>query len=335
LRNRRPRPDGTAGAAEPRRLLPPRSLGCALIVHHRDVRLRRHRDHRSHRRRGAEPEAGAAGRHQRGAGAHPPLLCAHPRRDHVHPALESGHLRDQPLRRDLRLHRLHRSGRHPPGRPHHRGAVGHQCRYLRGGADAPRTGRKGQAPRSFARTSRSGVPVMTVVTMIIALLAGVVLNYLYPDQALFLLGALATFATVLVWLIILVSHIRMKRVIAEEARLPSEFPMPMWPVGSWITVAVILFVIVMLGLVPHSRPALWVGLLWVAALMLCCVASVRGGGGRPHPLSDRTVPMGSGRIGCPGPRAARSSRRPPPQRRRTDDDRPDEPADDEQHAQPD
>src|SRR5699024_2449349 len=92
---------------------------------------------------------------------------------------------------------------------------------------------QGQAPRSFARTSRSGVPVMTVVTMIIALLAGVVLNYLYPDQALFLLGALATFATVLVWLIILVSHIRMKRVIAEEARLPSEFPMPMWPVGSW------------------------------------------------------------------------------------------------------
>src|SRR5699024_6251698 len=113
------------------------------------------------------------------------------------------------------------------------------------------------------RTSRSGVPVMTEVTMIIALQAGVVLHYLYPDQALFLLGALATSATVLVWLIILVSHIRMQRVIAEEARLPSEFPMPMWPVGSWITVAFILFVVVMVGLVPDSRPALWVGLLWV------------------------------------------------------------------------
>lgn len=43
---------------------------------------------------------------------------------------------------------------------------------------------QGQAPRSFARTSPGGVPVMTVITMIVALLAGVVLNYLYPDQAL-------------------------------------------------------------------------------------------------------------------------------------------------------
>ena len=150
---------------------------------------------------------------------------------------------------------------------------------------------QGQAPRSFARTSLSGVPVMTVITMIVALLAGVVLNYLYPDQALFLLGALATFATVLVWLIILVAHIRMKRVIAEEARLPSEFPMPLWPVGSWITVAFILFVVVMVGIVPDSRPALWVGLLWVVALWLCYLAFVRGRGRRPYDLTDRTEPL--------------------------------------------
>lgn len=149
---------------------------------------------------------------------------------------------------------------------------------------------QGQAPRSFAHTSRSGVPVMTVFTMIVALLAGVVLNYLYPDQALFLLGALATFATVLVWLIILASHIRMKRVIAEEARLPSEFPMPLWPVGSWITVAFIVFVVVMVGIVPDSRPALWVGLLWVVALWLCYLAFVRGRGRRPYNLTDRTEP---------------------------------------------
>ncbi|WP_025776614.1 amino acid permease [Brevibacterium sp. VCM10] len=154
---------------------------------------------------------------------------------------------------------------------------------------------QGQAPRSFARTSPGGVPVMTVVTMIIALLAGVVLNYLYPDQALFLLGALATFATVLVWLIILASHIRMKKVIAEEARLPSEFPVPLWPVGSWITLAFIVFIVVMVGVVPDSRPALWVGLLWVVALWLCYLAFVRGQGRRPIDLTDRTEPISAGK----------------------------------------
>lgn len=136
---------------------------------------------------------------------------------------------------------------------------------------------------------------MTVITMIAALLVGVLLNYLYPDQALFLLGALATFATVLVWLVILAAHIRMKRVLAQENRLRSEFPMPLWPVGSWVTVAFILFVIVMVGIVPDSRPALWVGLLWVGALWLCYFAFVRGEGRRPYRLIDHTEPLPAGR----------------------------------------
>ena len=150
---------------------------------------------------------------------------------------------------------------------------------------------QGQAPRSFTRTTRTGVPIMTVITMVIGLLIGVVLNYLYPDQVLFLLGALATFATVLVWLVILIAHIRMKAEIARDRRLPSEFPVPLWPVASWLTVGFIVFVIVMVGIVPESRPALWVGLIWVAALTACYLLFVRGSGRLPHQLVDRTEPI--------------------------------------------
>ena len=146
-----------------------------------------------------------------------------------------------------------------------------------------------QAPRAFMRTTRGGVPIMTVATMVVGLLVGVVLNYLYPDQALFLLGALATFATVLVWLVILIAHIRMKREIAAERRTSSEFPVPLWPVASWLTVGFIGFVIVMVGIVPDSRPALWVGLIWVGLLAICYFAFVRGDGRKPHPLVDETA----------------------------------------------
>lgn len=151
---------------------------------------------------------------------------------------------------------------------------------------------QGQAPRSFTRTTRSGVPIMTVATMIVGLLVGVVLNYWYPDQVLFLLGALATFATVLVWLVILIAHIRMKAEIAREQRLPSEFPVPLWPTASWLTVAFIVCVIVLVGIVPDSRPALWVGLVWVALLTACYFAFVRGAGREPHRLVDHTEPIG-------------------------------------------
>nr|WP_240740044.1 amino acid permease [Leucobacter triazinivorans] len=150
---------------------------------------------------------------------------------------------------------------------------------------------QGQAPQAFTKTTRNGVPVMTVATMIVALLIGVVLNYFYPDQVLFLLGALATFATVLVWLVILVSHIRMKAEIAREHRLPSEFPVPLWPLASYLTVGFIVFVIVMVGIVPESRPALWVGLVWIGLLTLCYFAFVRGAGRRPHQLVDHTEPI--------------------------------------------
>ena len=151
---------------------------------------------------------------------------------------------------------------------------------------------QGQAPRSFTRTTRNGVPIMTVLTMIIGLLVGVVLNFFYPDQVLFLLGALATFATVLVWLVILVAHIRMKAEIAREHRLPSEFPVPLWPVASWLTVAFIVGVIVLVGIVPDSRPALWVGLVWVAGVTACYFAWVRGDGRQPYHLVDQTEPIG-------------------------------------------
>ena len=151
---------------------------------------------------------------------------------------------------------------------------------------------QGQAPRSFTRTTRNGVPIMTVLTMIIGLLVGVVINFFYPDQVLFLLGALATFATVLVWLVILVAHIRMKAEIAREHRLPSEFPVPLWPVASWLTVAFIVGVIVLVGIVPDSRPALWVGLVWVAGVTACYFAWVRGDGRQPYHLVDQTEPIG-------------------------------------------
>lgn len=132
---------------------------------------------------------------------------------------------------------------------------------------------------------------MTVITMVIGLLVGVVINYFYPDQVIFLLGALATFATVTVWLVILVSHIRMKREIARKGRLPSEFPIPFWPITSVLTIAFMIFVIVMVGVVPGSRPALWVGLVWVAILTVCYFIFVKGRGRQPHQLVDQTEPI--------------------------------------------
>ncbi|GAA2845160.1 histidine:proton symporter (AAT family) [Leucobacter komagatae] len=155
-------------------------------------------------------------------------------------------------------------------------------RMLRGLAE------QGQAPKQFMKLTKSGVPWLTVVTMVAALLLGVVLNAIFPDQIFFFIAALATFATVLVWLMILIAHVRMKREIARESRLPSEFPVPLWPGASYAAIAFILFVIVMIGLVPDSRPAIFVGAVWVVLLALSYRFFVKDAGKRRYELVDET-----------------------------------------------
>ena len=75
---------------------------------------------------------------------------------------------------------------------------------------------QGQAPAAFARISRRGVPWMTVAVMAAVLLVGVVLNAVLPESLFLLIASIATFATVWVWLMILLSHIAMKREIKRQ-----------------------------------------------------------------------------------------------------------------------
>jgi amino acid transporter, AAT family len=60
--------------------------------------------------------------------------------------------------------------------------------------------------RYFARTSRSGVPRRAIRLSISVLLFGVLLNYIAPKQLFSWATAVATFAAVWAWAIILVAH---------------------------------------------------------------------------------------------------------------------------------
>ncbi|WP_324012612.1 amino acid permease [Microbacterium sp. JZ37] len=150
---------------------------------------------------------------------------------------------------------------------------------------------QGQAPAIFRKTSRQGVPIFPVLILMVTLLVGVVLNAVIPEQAFLLIASVATFATVWVWLMILLSHVRMKHAIAREGRLPSEFPVPLWPAASYAAIAFVLFVVVVLGIVPDTRPALMVGAVWLAVLWLAYTLFVREQGRSAPDLEDATAPI--------------------------------------------
>ncbi|WP_207886260.1 amino acid permease [Pseudomonas sp. 30_B] len=126
---------------------------------------------------------------------------------------------------------------------------------------------QGQAPRSFGKVSRHGVPWLTVVVMGGALLVGVLLNYLIPENVFLLIASIATFATVWVWLMILVSQVAMRRGMSREEAAQLKFPVPFWPYGPALAIAFMVFIVGVLGYFPDTQTALIVGVIWVVFLV--------------------------------------------------------------------
>ncbi|MEE4624680.1 amino acid permease [Pseudomonas alliivorans] len=128
--------------------------------------------------------------------------------------------------------------------------------------------RDGQAPASFARLSRQGVPWMTVLIMGVTLLGGVVLNYLIPKDVFLLIASLATFATVWVWLMILLTQVAMRRAMSAEEVAELKFPVPFWPYAPAAAIVFMLFIFGVLGYFPDNRAALIVGAVWIVLLVI-------------------------------------------------------------------
>lgn len=127
---------------------------------------------------------------------------------------------------------------------------------------------RGQAPAVMSRVSRSGVPWMTVVIMVAALLVGVLLNYLMPERVFLVIASIATFATVFVWLMILLAQYRSRRTMSAEEVAALKFPVPFWPYGQVIAIGFLVFVIAVLAFDADTRVALVVGVVWLMLLTL-------------------------------------------------------------------
>jgi len=132
------------------------------------------------------------------------------------------------------------------------------------------------APGPLGKVSRAGVPVVPVLVMLAAMLAGVALHRIYPEGLFFVVAAMATFATVWVWLMILLSHWCMRRKMSREEAKALKFQVPGWPVAPAAAIAFLAFTIVLLGVNEASRPALYAGVLWIVGMSVVYWKFVRG-----------------------------------------------------------
>ncbi|WP_145046849.1 amino acid permease [Mycobacteroides abscessus] len=126
---------------------------------------------------------------------------------------------------------------------------------------------RGQAPAVMRRGSRNGVPWMTVVVMTVALLVGVVLNYAIEERVFVIIASVATFATIFVWLMILLAHFRFRAQQHHGEASVADFPVPGWPYLQVFATGFLMFVVLLLGFGADTRVALIVGAAWLLVLV--------------------------------------------------------------------
>lgn len=130
-----------------------------------------------------------------------------------------------------------------------------------------------KAPRSFKKLSGAGIPWVTIAVMAIALLVGVLLNYLIPERVFLVIASLGTFATLWVWITILLSQMAMRRRISADERRQLAFPVFLYPVSVMFALVMMVLAIILIGYAPDTRVALYTGIGWVALLGIawCCM----------------------------------------------------------------
>lgn len=93
---------------------------------------------------------------------------------------------------------------------------------------------QGHAPKVFTTVSEKGIPWVTVLAMMLAMLVAVYLNYLMPEKVFLVIASLATFATVWVWIMILFSQIAFRRTLTADRLKALKFAQP----GGAVTSAI-------------------------------------------------------------------------------------------------
>ncbi|MCB4208824.1 amino acid permease [Arthrobacter sp. UM1] len=147
---------------------------------------------------------------------------------------------------------------------------------------------QGHAPKACLRLSKgNNIPIIPVLMMFVVALFGMFMFLLIPDTLFFFVAAIATFSTVFVWLMILVAHWRMRREIDAAGAPSTAFRMPLFPVLNLLSMAFMVFVMVILALNESGRVAFYVGVGALAVLTVCYFAFVRGKGRERIDLQPR------------------------------------------------
>ena len=141
------------------------------------------------------------------------------------------------------------------------------------------------APKIMGKVAGNGVPIMTTVIMIIVLILGVVLNVILPERVFEIVASLATFATVYVWLMILLAQVASRRQMSAQEVADLKFPVPFYPFGQYFAIIFIAFTFGIMVWYDNYHLALSVGVGFLVVMTILYYAT-----GRPKAIAPASSP---------------------------------------------
>ncbi|KWW15480.1 MULTISPECIES: amino acid permease [Peribacillus] len=146
-------------------------------------------------------------------------------------------------------------------------------------------GMNGQAPKSFAKVSKSGVPLFGTFGVIIGLAIGVVLSYIAPKNLFVYVYSASVLPGMIPWFVILISQIKFRKIKRAEM-VNHPFKMPFAPVTNYLTIAYLIMVLVGMWFNDETRISLIAGMVFLAIVVISFYAF---GMGKRVPVDTQTT----------------------------------------------
>ena len=143
-------------------------------------------------------------------------------------------------------------------------------------------GVNGQAPKFFAKLSRTGVPLFGTIGVLVGLVIGVILSYIAPENLFVHVYSASVLPGMIPWFVILISQIGFRKAKGTEmANHP--FKMPFAPVTNYLTIAFLLMVLIGMWFNDDTRMSLIVGIVFLGIVVISYYAF---GIGKHAPVND-------------------------------------------------
>lgn len=126
---------------------------------------------------------------------------------------------------------------------------------------------QGNAPKIFGKLNSSGVPMTAILVSSAITLFAVLLSYLNPEKVFLYFMALATISIIINWATILIVQLKFRKAQNQQNKR-IEFKMPLYPITSYLSLAFLAVVVVIMAYMPDMRFSLYIAPVWLLSLYI-------------------------------------------------------------------